>query len=64
MHSIQISGLEFEQILHIWEFCNNFNDYLETPSFKIEDLRAALMFNDIAENQLTVQEESELDHNE
>jgi len=47
MHPIQLSGLEFEQILHIWEFCNNFSDYLETPSFKIEDLRVALMFNEI-----------------
>lgn len=31
MHSMQISGVEFEQLLHIWEFCNNFSDYLETP---------------------------------
>lgn len=44
MHKIPIECDEFERLLYIWEFCNNFNDYLETPTFKIEDLRVALMF--------------------
>ena len=35
---------EFEQVLYIWEFCNNFSEYLETPLFKIEELRAALVY--------------------
>ena len=31
MHPILLEADEFERLLHIWEFCNNFSDYLETP---------------------------------
>lgn len=44
MLEIQIASDEFERLLHIWEFCNNFADYLETQSFKLEDLRVALTY--------------------
>ena len=62
MHSILLESEEFERLLHIWEFCNNFADYLETPSFKIEDLRIALTFQTPSES--SIAEESELDWHE
>ena len=46
MRKIPLDADDFERLLHIWEFCNNFNDYLETPTFKIEDLRVALLFQE------------------
>ena len=42
MCEVAMESSEFERLLHIWEFCNNFNDFLETPQFKLEDLRVAL----------------------
>jgi hypothetical protein len=39
---ILVSADEFEKLIYIWEFCNNFNDYLETPAFKLEELKFAL----------------------
>lgn len=42
MYKVIIPSTEFDELLYIWEFCNNFSDYLETPFFKIEDLRVAL----------------------
>lgn len=32
----------FEKLLPIWEFFNNFSDFLQLPKFKIEVLEAAL----------------------
>jgi len=43
---IFVSADEFEKLIYIWEFCNNFNDYLETPSFKVEELKAALSYSE------------------
>jgi uncharacterized protein YjbK len=37
-----VSADEFEKLIYIWEFCNNFNDYLDTPAFKLEELKCAL----------------------
>jgi len=39
---IAASNEEFERLLYIWEFCNNFDEFLNTPKFRIEDLRLAL----------------------
>ena len=41
---IDMSAEDFERILYIWEFCNNFNEFLQTPPFKIEELRACLAY--------------------
>lgn len=37
-----VDGITFERLLYVWEFFNNFNDFFEIPSFKIEELQAAL----------------------
>jgi hypothetical protein len=62
MHSVLLESDDFERLLHIWEFCNNFSDYLKIANFKIEDLRVALTFQPTLETSIT--EESELDWNE
>ncbi len=62
MHSVLLESDDFERLLHIWEFCNNFSDYLEIANFKIEDLRVALTFQPTSEQSIT--EESELEWNE
>ena len=28
---VLLSGEEFDKLLYVWEFCNNFAEYLETP---------------------------------
>jgi len=61
MHPIVIEVDDFERLLVIWEFTNNFSDYLETPQFKIEDLRVALTFQT---SEASITEESELEWNE
>ena len=42
---IDMSAEDFERILYIWEFCNNFNEFLDTPSFKLEELEACLHYD-------------------
>jgi len=42
---IDMSAGEFEGILYIWEFCNNFYEFLETPQFKIEELASCLSYS-------------------
>lgn len=44
MKQIALPSEDFERLLFIWEFCNNFSDYLEIPTYTIEDLRVALTF--------------------
>jgi hypothetical protein len=39
---ITSSSKEFENLLFIWEFCNNFDEFLEIRKFKIEELRLAI----------------------
>ena len=41
---IDMPAEDFERLLYIWEFCNNFNEFLDTPSFKIEELAACLTY--------------------
>ncbi len=33
---------QFDELVFVWEFCNNFAEYLDVPFFKIEELRLAL----------------------
>jgi len=54
-----LSGEEFDRLLYIWEFFNNFSEYLETPPFKIEDLKIALTFDTTSENSIAEEEEME-----
>jgi hypothetical protein len=54
-----LSGEEFDRLLYIWEFFNNFSEYLETPSFKIEDLKIALTFDTTSENSIAEEDEME-----
>ena len=63
---IIIDAEEFEQLLYIWEFCNNFNEFLDTPGFKIEELKAALSYTpeDDPRTKLSVAEQQELPWNE
>lgn len=42
---IDIDAESFERILYIWEFCNNFSEFLNTPQFKIEELQACLNYD-------------------
>lgn len=65
-YKIFVDADEFEKLIYIWEFCNNFNDYLDTPSFKLEDLKCALSYSEAEDpnSNLTVQEEQQLDWNE
>ena len=39
---IDLEAEEFERVLYIWEFCNNFDEFLRTPQFKIEELVSCL----------------------
>lgn len=62
MYKVIIPSEQFDELLYIWEFCNNFSDYLETPFFKIEDLRNALTHR--APDQKSLLEEEELEWSE
>lgn len=63
---VLIEAEEFEQLLYIWEFANNFNEFLDTPGFRIEELRAALSYTpeDDPRTELSLAEEQELPWNE
>ena len=65
-HKILVPGDEFEKLIYIWEFCNNFCEYLNTPTFKLEDLKYALSYSskDDPSATLSIIEEGELDWNE
>ena len=38
LKKILVDGKTFERLLYIWEFFNNFSDYLEISTFKLEEL--------------------------
>jgi len=59
-HRVLVSAEEFEDLLYIFEFCNNFMDFLEIPEFKIEELYVALTFQG---NSLMPEMEEEGDDN-
>jgi hypothetical protein len=42
--SVLIEAEEFENLMYIWEFFNNFSDYLNIPTFSMVELQAALSF--------------------
>lgn len=33
-----VTGEQFERLLYVWEFFNNFSDFLSIPNFKLEEL--------------------------
>jgi len=35
---------QFENLLYIWEFFNNFSDFLDIPAFDLAELQASLQF--------------------
>lgn len=64
---IDMDAESFERVLYVWEFCNNFSEYLSTPQFKIEELVAALRysFDSDPRNEITGEEfEDEFDWSE
>jgi len=42
--AILVNGPTFERLVYVWEFFNNFGDYFNIPSFKLEELHASLTF--------------------
>jgi len=42
---IRMETEDFERLLYIWEFGNNFSEFLGTPIFKIEELAACLSYS-------------------
>ena len=63
---IRMEAKEFERLLYIWEFCNNFSEFLETPSFKIEELAACLDYSTETDPrfQMSIEETEALDWTE
>jgi hypothetical protein len=63
---IDIEAENFEQILYIWEFCNNFTEFLETPQFKLEELEACLNYDAAKDprNEMSIAELEELNWTE
>lgn len=47
---ILINSEDFENLIYIWEFFNNFSDFLGIPGFDISELQASLMFTENPEN--------------
>ena len=43
--SVLVEAEEFENLLYIWEFFNNFSDFLNLPTFSLTELQAALNFS-------------------
>lgn len=44
--TLKLNGEKFEKLLVIWEFFNNFSDFMDINNFKIEELYVALSDND------------------
>lgn len=63
---INMEAAEFERLLYIWEFCNNFSEYLEIPLFKIEELAVSLSYRpeDDPRLEMSLSEVEELDWTE
>lgn len=39
-----VEAEHFENLLYLWEFFNNFSDFLSLPTFSLTELQAALNF--------------------
>ena len=44
LKKVLIDSDKFENLLYIWEFLNNFKDFLDMPKFSLEELQASLNF--------------------
>ena len=58
--SVLIEAEEFENLLYIWEFFNNFSDFLNIPNFSLVELQAALSFS-FADEKVHTAFEQEID---
>lgn len=45
MKRVLLETKEFENLLYLWEFFNNFKDFLDIPKFSLDELQAALKFD-------------------
>lgn len=41
---VLVEAEHFENLLYLWEFFNNFSDFLNLPNFSLTELQAALNF--------------------
>jgi hypothetical protein len=41
---ILVDGTTFERLIYVWEFFNNFSDYFNISTFKLEELQTSLAF--------------------
>lgn len=46
LKAVLLKDIEFENLLYIWEFFNNFSDFLDIPIFNLSELQASLNFVD------------------
>lgn len=51
---------QFENLLYLWEFFNNFSDFLSLPTFSLTELQAALNFTH-ADDQVQTAFECDID---
>lgn len=66
-NEVRVDSDSFERLLYIWEFCNNFNEFLQTPLFKVEELQACLAYEPSEDPRCSMslsQQEEGLDWNE
>ena len=63
---IDMEADQFESVLYIWEFCNNFSEFLDAPQFKIEELQACLSYDPASDprHDMPIDEVEELDWTE
>lgn len=40
-----MDGYAFEEFLYLWEFFTNFNEYLDIPLIRMDELQAALTYS-------------------
>lgn len=44
LRKVVVEAEDFENLLYLWEFFNNFSDFLNLPTFSLTELQAALSF--------------------
>lgn len=50
LKKILVEYSAFENLLYLWQFFNNFSDFLSLPNFSLTELQAALNFTHLSEN--------------
>ena len=59
-----VDGSTFERLVYVWEFFNNFSDYFNIPSFKLEELHASLAFGSDGQPLFLSEKKNESDNEE